>query len=652
LRLALALLLVALAWAPAPARAQAPATADWPHVGGDLGSARYSPLADIDRGNVGQLRVAWTYRHGDFYLPRSEQERDLGTAFEATPLLVDGRLIFSTPFNRVIALDPESGRELWTFDPKLDRSRPYVNGWVNRGVAYWSGDAADGGACARRVLHATLDSRLIALDAATGRPCAQFGQGGSVDLHAGVERLHDPSDHKMTSPALVVGDVVVVGSSLADGQLDQPPGDVRGYDVRSGRLLWRFGLIPAQGEPGVETWLSGSAREGMGANAWGPLSGDAERDLVFVPTSSASPDFFGGRRPGANLYANSLVVLRARTGERVWHFQTVHHDLWDYDVPAAPNLVRLRRDGREIEAVAQVTKQGFVFVFERDGGTPLFPIEERPVPPSDVAGEWTSPTQPFPLRPPPLVPQQLGEADLWDVDPQHQAACRARLRELRWEGMFTPPSERGTIIYPSHAGGANWSGAAYDPVRRRLFVPANNLPLVRYVLPASEPAGPAARPSLLQRLLGRASGSDALPAMRRTRGDLFRIGDRSCLRPPWGLLVAVDLDAGEIAWRAPIGETPEGIRGLSNMGPALVTGGGLVFHGGAPDPHLRAHDADTGEVVAQFELPASLHAGPITYKLRPDGRQFLVIAPGGHFNLARAQVTTELGDWVIAYTLP
>jgi len=635
------------ALALAAAAGEAPASAGWPVTGGDPGGSRYSPLREIHRGNVARLEVAWVYRHGDVYDPALRPDAPRHSAFESTPILVDGRLVFSTPFGRVIALDPESGAELWTFDPGLDLRARYANGYVSRGVAHWR-DGAGGGPCASRILHATVEAKLIALDALTGRPCPGFGRGGTVDLHEGVTGLAKPSHYKQTSPPVVVGDVVVVGSSLADGLARQPWGGVRGYDARSGRLLWRFNTIPQEGETGTETWERGSWRAGSGANPWAPMSADPERGLVFVPTSTASPDFWGGDRPGANLFADSLVVLRAGTGERVWHYQTLHHDLWDYDVASPPNLVRIQRDGRALDAVVQLTKTGLTFVFERETGRPVFPIEERPVPKSDVPGEWTSPTQPFPTRPPPLAPIEFTEADLWDTSPEHLAFCRDWLRRLRNEGIFTPPSPRGSIIYPSYGGGANWSGGGVDPERGVLYVPVNDVALVvRVVLPPRD----GQRRGALARARARLAPWRAPGPRPEIRDERFMRGDEPCKRPPWGSLVAVDLNRGEILWRVPTGRDADGSLGLTSMGPPLVTAGGLVFHAGTWEPRLRAHDAETGAVLAGFELPAGLHAGPITYKLRPEGKQFLVIAPGGHFSVGRF-AGSKRGDYVIAYTLP
>jgi quinoprotein glucose dehydrogenase len=612
--------------------------AGWSHVGGDPGNSRWSELADIRPDNVGELRIAWTYRHGDFYDPgaRRGPEDPSGTAFQGSPILVDGRLVFSTPYGRVIALDPETGRELWVHDPKVDRGRRYSNGYITRGVAHWR-DPAASGPCASRILQATVDSRLIALDSATGRPCEGFGRAGTVDLHAGVLRLERPEHHKMSSPPVVVGDVIAVGASLIDMRPVQPSGDVRGYDARTGAHLWTFHTIPQAGEPGVETWPHESWRIGVGANPWAPLSADPGRGLIFVPTSTASPDYYGGRRPGDNLYADSLVVLRAATGERVWHRQLIHHDLWDYDVASPPNLLRIERGGRSLDAVAQLTKTGFVFVFERDTGEPLFPIEERPVPASDVPGERASPTQPFPVAPPQLVtPARLTEADVDDRDPAHHAACLALFRSLRNEGIYTPPSARGSLQFPGTAGGANWSGAALDPHRALLYAPINNFAMTTFVDPA--PIGP--------------EGPNGLPALRQGRGGLFSHDLRMCSKPPWGFVVAVDLNRGEILWRAPLGRDARGNDGLFNLGPLLATAGGLVFAGGTQEPSLYVFASADGTLLRRIELPASLHAGPITYRLRRGGKQYLVVAPGGHHNFSRLERSSKLGDWIIAYTLP
>jgi quinoprotein glucose dehydrogenase len=639
---------------PSGSGAVVPTRVEWPVTEGAPGGGRYSPLAEIDRSNVAQLEIVWTYHHGDAWKGRFPLEINRGSAFESTPSVVDGRLFFTTPRNRVVALDPETGRELWTFDPQLETGRAYANRWINRGVAYWR-DATSDAECSSRLFLATLDARLIALDARTGRPCGRFGREGSVDLAEGIAPLHDPWEYGSTSPPTVVGDRVVVGSSIADTiRPDAPSGEVRAFDARTGEKIWTFRTIPRAGEPGAETWGASPDHSGA-ANVWSTITADLERGLVFLPVSTASPDYYGGERPGDDLFSDSIVALDAATGTRRWHFQTVHHDLWDYDLAAPPVLATLEISGRSREAVVQATKHGFVFVLDRETGEPLFPVEERRFPASDVPGERTSPTQPVPIAPPPLIPQRLSEKDLHSLTPSHEAACRKRLAGLRNEGLFTPPSEGGSLVYPFSAGGANWSGAALDPVRRRLFVPVNNLAqVVRLdsVAPHETKGRSTARPlrgvgwrSAIWFLTGRGTGERYRinPLWGRP---IFEIDGVPCNRPPWSEVVAVDLERGSIAWRAPTAtDAIDTVK--ASFGPALVTAGGVLFHAGTSEPVLRAHDVENGRLLATFPLPAGLHAGPISYRLRPDGPQFLVVAPGGD-----VVIGSPLGDSVIAYALP
>lgn len=624
-------------------------TSGWPVTGGDPGGMRYSPLADINRTNVAQLQVAWTYRHGDYRSGWPDPFK--GTAFQATPIIAAGRLIFSTPYNRVIALAPDTGQELWVFDPHIDKGRRFGNLMVNRGVAYWH-DPATQGPCANRVFLGTLDARLIALDATTGKPCADFGVGGEVNLLNGIEHLVDPWEYNVTSPPTVVGENVIVGSSIADEvRRMQPSGAVRAYNVRTGALVWRFNTIPQGIETGTETWGQESWRVTGGANVWSTMTADLDRGLVFLPVSTAGPDFIGVDRPGANLFSDALVALDAKTGTLRWHFQTVHHDLWDYDLAVPPALVRVQHDGQAVDAVVQGTKTGFVFLLDRDTGKPLFPVEERPVPRSDIADEHSWPTQPFPLKPPALVPQRLTEADLRTDDPQLHQRCLAQFRTLKNEGIFTPPSTQWTILYPGTAGGMNWSGGAFDPQSGLWFTPTNNdVHLIRL-----DPLPPENFKKTDGIVMHTGWGGIRWVLWRTGTGlrygqirDALIEDGRRCHKPPWGMLHAVDLNTGEVRWQIPIGEDAEtGIRGLPNFGPPLVTAGGLLFHAGSKELKLRAHDSATGAVLATFNIPAGLHAGPITYKLTPEGKQYLVVAPGGHTRLG-----SQLGDYVIAYTLP
>jgi quinoprotein glucose dehydrogenase len=596
-------------------------TATWPVTEGLSGGGRYSPLADINTGNVDQLEQAWVYRYGkDDYFDGSFPF-GRGTSSETTPILVGERLIFTTPTNRVIALDPESGKELWKFDPGLNRDAWYANMWTNRGVAAWQGSAAD--VCAPRVFLTTLDARLIALDARTGKRCPGFAD---VDLHEGVRRSRvDQREISLTSPGTVVGDSIIVGSSVADSiRADSPHGIVRAFDTRSGALRWTFHTIPAKGEAEFGTWKTGTDHTGA-ANVWSTITADIARGLVFLPVTSPSPDHYGGDRHGANLYSDSVVALDAKTGRLKWHFQTVHHDLWDYDLAAPPLLVDIRRDERDVPAVVVLTKTSLVFVLDRETGKPLFPVEERPVPASDVPGEEASPTQPFPTKPPPLSSHRITEADLYGTR-EHRDACSARLSKLRNEGIFTPPSVRGTLVHPATGGGANWSGGAFDPVRRLLFVPVNNLGIEIRLAPTGRDT------TERYRLAGETA--------------LFAHKGLPCNRPPWGRLVAVDVDKGEIAWSVSTSTGPDDLAN-SSYGPPLATAGGLVFHGGTYFPVLRIHDAATGERIGKLDLPAGVHGGAIAFKLRPESRQFIVVAAGGHDALGSPK-----GDYVIAWALP
>lgn len=621
--------------------------ADWPAYGGDAGGRRYSPLTQIDRSNVGRLEVAWTYRTGDVSDGRRTARK---TSFEATPLMVDGTLYVVTPFNRVVALDPETGSELWAYDPKIDLWVPYGDDLVSRGLATWlDAKAAAGTACRRRLFLATNDARLIALDARTGSPCADFGRAGEVDLTREVSCSY-PGEYHVTSPPVVLGDLVVTGSAINDNQrVDAPRGIVRAYDVRTGAQRWSWDPIPRDPrDPARRTWEGDSATRTGAANAWSILSADSERDLVFVPTGSASPDFYGGERRGQNLYADSVVALRGSTGQVVWHFQVVHHDLWDYDVPAQPALVTLRRGGRDEPAVAQATKMGHLFFLDRDSGAPLFPVEERPVPASTVPGEQAWPTQPFPTAPRPLVPQRLTAADAWGVTPWDRGRCRARMERLRAEGIFTPPNLEGTIIFPGNAGGTNWGSLAFDPARGVVVVNTSRVAHVVTLIPRERYNGAGERDRRIE--YGRQAGT---PYAMRREALLSPLGI-PCNPPPWGTLAGVDVASGAVRWEVPLGTirdlapVPLSIRwGTPNMGGPIVTASGLVFIGAAMDNYLRAFDSDTGRELWKGRLPAGGQATPMTYRVREGGRQFVVIAAGGHNRMG-----TRLGDYVVAFALP
>jgi quinoprotein glucose dehydrogenase len=626
-----------------PASDTTVSAAEWPAYGNDAGGSRWSPAAQITRENVGDLREAWRVSTGDATHDDGSEGAQSGcgachtsdSKFEATPLLVDGRLFVSTPLNRVLALDPRSGELLWRYDPRIATDIERNEGFVSRGVSHWSG--AGDGPCSSRVFLGTIDARLIALDAESGEPCDGFGDGGTVRLDEGVGEVQ-VGQYGVTSPPAIVHGLVVVGSSMGDNRrVDMERGVVRAYDARSGTLRWTFDPIPrGPDDPSWADWSPEAAAKTGAANAWAPLSADPERDLVFVPTGSAAPDFYGGERPGDNRFANSVVALRASTGEVVWHFQVVHHDLWDYDVAAQPSLADVPRDGGSVPAVVVATKMGLVYVLNRETGEPLFPVEERPVPVSDVPGERASPTQPFPTLPEPLHPQGWDPGSAWGPTPADLESCRAQAGGLRNEGMFTPPSLQGTVLYPGYAGGVNWGGVAIDRERSRMVVNVSRIPVwVRLREREREGAGnQLGTPYVMEReMLTGPSGT-------------------LCSPPPWGTLVAVDLTTGALAWEVPFGRVPA-LRelpgaermGSPSLGGPIVTSAGLVFIGAAMDDAIRAFDIRTGEEVWRHELPAGGQATPMTYVV--DGKQYVVIAAGGH-----GSIGTTFGDWVVAFALP
>ncbi len=620
-------------------------SAGWAAYGGDPGGSRYSPLTEINRGNVTRLRVAWTYRTGALQ-PESPSNRK--AAFEATPILAEGALYFSTPFNHVIALDPETGRELWTYDPKVDRNQSYSE-VTSRGVSSWldSNRKADE-PCRHRIFTGTIDARLIALDGKTGRPCEDFGTGGVVDLTRDVN-LKDRGDYQVTSPPAVIGGLVITGSSMGDNRAaDVERGVVRAFDARSGALRWSWDPIPR--DPARNTWEGDSAGRTGGANAWSVISADPERGLVFVPTSSPSPDFYGGERRGSNVYANSVVALRAATGKVAWHFQVVHHDLWDYDVAAQPALITVQRNGRAVPAVAVATKIGHLFVLDRETGRPLFPVTERPAPRSTVKGEEAWPTQPFPALPPPIAPQKLAADDAWGATPADRDWCRQRIASLRSEGLFTPPSLEGTVVFPGNAGGAHWGGMAWDPVRGLAIVNTNRLATMVRLIPRDEL--PRVRAAADNNRMRGEFGRQAGTPYAMYREILLAPSGIPCNPPPWGALAAFDLNSGARRWEVPLGAVAkfgpvsELALGSPNFGGAIVTGGGLVFIAAAMDTYLRAFDVDNGKEFWKAELPASAQATPMTFRLRDGGRQFVVIAAGGH-----AKLGTKMGDAVVAFAL-
>jgi quinoprotein glucose dehydrogenase len=607
---------------------QARPDAGWPNYGKDGGGTRYSPATQIDRTNVTQLKAAWTYRTGA--LPR-DPELDKKAAFEATPILVDGKLFLSTPYDHVIALNPETGTKIWEFAPTLEL--PYGASEVtSRGVSAWREKSAKAGQpCALRIFVGTLDARLIALDGETGKPCSDFGENGEIDLAVGV-KLRDPGDYQVTSAPAIFKDLVITGSSIGDNRaVTLERGIVRAYDIRTGKLRWSWDPIP---------WaLKTEPRTGAG-NAWSTISVDAERDLVFIPTGSASPDYYGGIRKGDNKWANSIVALRASTGEFVWGFQVVHHDIWDYDVASQPALFAWK-DG--IPAIAITTKMGRVFVLNRLTGAPLLPVEERQVPKSDIAGEESWPTQLASAIS--VVPEKLSPEDAWGKDAQEKQWCAEKIKAARSGEIFTPPSLQGTLVFPSNVGGVNWGSAAYDPQRHLLFMDTNRLPIFVKLIPRAEFEDARKNASDSDRLHGEFARQAGAPyGVFRT--PLLAPSGLPCNAPPWGSVAAVDLFSGKKVWDVPLGSwIPDRNTGTITLGGPMVSAGGLVFTAAAMDNYLRALDSETGKELWKFELPAGGQATPMTYTLK--GKQYVVIAAGGHGKLG-----TKQGDYVIAFTLP
>src|SRR5579871_522518 len=654
--------------------------AGWQFYGGDQGGKRYSAARQITPANVTRLGIAWTYSTRDL---TTKGDAIRNASFEDTPILAEGRLYVCSPFSEVSAIDPGTGRELWRFDPHVDPTINYPNDFICRGVAFWRQPNANG-LCAARIYLATIDRRLIALDAASGKPCPGFGNRGTVTIglelapgalsmayatpakDSDVRRvLSLPANTKVpkwwqvqlahandgrvigwfrkgsiesTSAPLVSNGVVVVGSSIDDNQrVDELRGTVHAYDALTGAPKWSWDPLGEQRTP----------FRGGAANVWVPISADDERGLVFLPVTSASPDFWGGFRKGDGHYANSVTALDINTGKVVWSFQTTHHDLWDYDVPAQPTFGMVTYKGVMAPAIIQPTKQGFIFTLRSETGVPLIPVVERKVPQGGAFGEAVWPTQPFPVAPKPLAPISIHPDDAYGLTLWDRGACRKIMQKVRVGSIYTPPSTQGTILYPFTGGGTNWGGLAFDPVHDVVYVNTSSAMHLVTLIARKEFA--TVREKFLDKEVSPNLGAP-YGMMRETV--LSPIG-MPCNPPPWGQLHAVDMHSGHVLWSVPLGTTEDmvpfseyllGKTGTPALGAPIATASGLVFIGAAMDNYLRAFDARTGAELWRGRLPAGGQATPMTYLWK--GRQYVVIAAGGH-----SKLNTKRGDELVAFAL-
>ncbi|HYO80328.1 MAG TPA: pyrroloquinoline quinone-dependent dehydrogenase [Bryobacteraceae bacterium] len=607
-----------LALALVPAFAQQRST--WSDYGGSADAAQYSSLSQVNRSNVSKLEVAWTWATGD------------GNRYFFNPLVAHGVMYVLGRNNSIIALDAATGQEIW-----VHPAEPDTKVITSRGINYW--ESADG--TDRRLLFAS-NHFLRALDARTGKPIGSFGRDGRVDLKLGLDR--DPAAIRLvqsTTPGRVFENLIILGSATNQGY-GSAPGDIRAYDVRTGEMVWTFHTIPRAGEYGYDTWPKDAWKRVGGANVWSELAVDVKRGIVYAPTASAKYNFYGVDRAGANLFSDCLLALDTRTGKRLWHYQMVHHDIWDYDGATAPKLLTIRQNGKPVDVVALPTKQGFVWVFNRVTGAPIWPIEERAVPKSDMPGEQTWPTQPFPLKPPPFSRQKFTADDLSPyLTPEERAKFRDEIMSARNEGLFTPPGLRNTVQMPGNNGGANWGGAAVDPTSGSLFVVSKDLP------------------SMLK--LGKDPKQDA--ALAASAGERYYSGfgfmiasnGLSPIAPPWTSLTAYDLNQGTIKWQIPLGEVPElAAKGIRNTGThfpkvgPVVTAGGLIFTG-TRDKKVRALDANDGKVLWEHQLNAALEGMPAVYEIK--GRQYIVFCASAQAGLTPATQEPIRGAYV-AFALP
>ena len=629
---------------------------DWTAYGKDSGGGHYSKASEITPENVHNLERAWVHRSGDFQdgaNTRGTISNEIQTSFQATPLLVDETLYYCTPFNRVFALNPETGQEKWIFDPEVDPAgRPLK---TCRGLSSWKdSNKNQADVCYHRIVGITMDVELFSIDGKTGKLCDDFGNKGIVNLRKGLGN-HPDTYYWSSSPPAIIGNKLIVGGSVIDNlSINIPGGVVRAYDIRTGELIWYWDPIP----PGKEAVLDDDGNhlyQRGTANVWSIISTDPDLNMIYLPTGNASPDYYGGHRKGLDYYNSSVVALNADTGEVVWHFKTVYHDVWDYDVPSQPTFYDVEKDGKIIKALAQTTKMGLVFLLNRETGEPIFPVEERKVPQGSLEGENLSKTQPFPTKPLPLNPINFDPDEAYGFTFWDRGYCKRTAKKLRNEGLYTPPSLQGSIHYPSAIGGNNWGGPAIDHSRNVMVVNTMNLASLIVMIPRKDCNKSLEELAIndTQARFTAIEQNEGIPYCNLRSMGFFSPLGVPCTKPPWGTLTAVDLNTGDHLWNVPLGTSKDiapfpfwWIKGAPNMGGPTVTASGVTFIAATSDYYLRAFNTETGEELAKFRLPTGGHATPMTYKNK-DGRQFVVIAAGGHWAIG-----TPASDHLIAFALP
>jgi quinoprotein glucose dehydrogenase len=591
---------------------------DWPSYGRDPGATRYSPLSQINTSNVTRLMEAW--RFDTKPTPQSKGKQ----ASKSSPLMVNNLVYLATPFQSLVAIEPETGKKLWSFDHKY-------NPRASRGLAYWPGDKNG----PPTIFFGTEDGLLIAVNARTGKQVPGFGREGALDLKPGMKDTRPYAPYGLNGAPAIYKNLVITGSHLQDAGSYGGKGDVRAWDTATGKLVWTFHTVPRPGEVGHETWLDDGWIDRSGTNVWSTFSVDTRTGTLLMPIGSPSDDRYGGDRPGNNLFGNSLVAVDAMTGKLKWYFQTVHHDIWDYDLPPQPTLVDVVRDGKRIPALIQTTKTGLVFILDRRDGKPIFGVEERPVPKGDVPGEWYSPTQPFPVKPPALARMTWKRDEIARFTPEHARYCEDLFKNAANDGPYAPVRMTDTVVFPGSDGGFNWGGGSFDPKLGYFFINSHDQGAVARM----ESQVPAKEPSTK----GGFGDSSQMPFVRRTVGAITNPATGwPCQSPPWGELFAINVNTGDVAWRVPFGRVDSlealGVMntGSYNIGGSVATGGGLLFIGASNDQRFHAYESKTGKLLWETKLAANAYSNPITY-LGRNGKQYVVI---------------NANDTLVAFALP